>query len=104
MKPKAQQRIALERIRILFSQADEIFNKSPELANEYVKKARRLAMRYEVSIPRELKRKFCKHCYSFLKVGKTLRVRAHKGKMVYFCFSCKKFMRFPYIKEKKNKK
>ena len=101
MKSKEEQGIALERIKVLFEEAGK--TDDLDLANEYVKKARKLAMRYNVKIPSELKRKFCKHCNSYLKPGVNLRVRTNKGKVVYYCMNCKKYMRFPYIKEKKKK-
>jgi ribonuclease P protein subunit RPR2 len=100
-KPKEQQRIAVERIRILFDEAEKAFAKDKMLSNEYVQKARKIGMRYEVPVPRELKRRFCKHCHSFLMPGKNLRVRTHNNKVVYFCRECKHFMRFPFIREKK---
>jgi len=96
-----QKRIALERIKILFREADIIFNENKELANSYIKKARRLAMRVNLRIPRELKRKFCKHCYSYFKPGKSYRVRTKNGKIVYYCFHCKRFTRIPVLKEKR---
>jgi ribonuclease P protein subunit RPR2 len=103
-KPKEQQRIARERIEHLFREAEKIFAKDPKLSNEYVKKARKIGMRYEVPIPRQLKRKFCKHCGQFFVPGRSVRVRLHKQKVVYSCFACKKQTRFPYIKEKKEKR
>jgi ribonuclease P protein subunit RPR2 len=103
-KPKEQQRIARERIEILFKEAEEIFSKDSSLANEYVKKARRIGMKYEVPIPRHLKRKFCKNCMSFFMPGKSCRVRLAKQKVVYYCLNCKHYARYPYIKEKKIKR
>lgn len=104
MKSKSEQRIALERIEILFNEAEKAFCADKKLADSYVAKARKIAMKYNVKMPRELKRKFCKHCYSYLKPGINLRVRTHKGKVVYYCMSCKEYMRFPYTKEKNKKK
>ncbi len=69
-------------------------------ANDYVRKARNLSMKYKLKIPRELKRRFCKHCYSYLVPGKNLRIRLQGKKVVYYCLSCKNFMRFPYWKRK----
>lgn len=103
-KPKEQQRIAKERIIHLFEQAEKVFNKDPKLSNEYVKKARRMGMKYEVAIPRELKRRFCKHCYAYFFPGKSARVRVHKQKVVYYCLNCKNYTRYPYVKEKKIRK
>ena len=78
----------------LFEEARLQFNKNPELSNRYVKLARKAAMKVNLIIPRELKRKFCKHCYSYLVTGKNSRVRIHKSRIIYTCFNCKKYMRF----------
>ncbi len=95
-KPASQVNIAKERIQELFRQADEVFDEDPKLADRYVELARKISMKIKVRIPSNLKRKFCKHCYCFLKPGKNCRVRTHEGKVVYYCQKCKKFMRFPY--------
>lgn len=95
-RQKEMKKIAKERIKYLFEQARKAFNKNPALSNRYVTLARKLSMKYKVRIPRELKRKFCKHCYKYLVPGKNCRVRTHKGKVVYYCLNCKKYMRFPY--------
>ena len=93
-------KIALERIKILFDEADEMFNESQELANKYIRTARKIAMKVNLSMPRQFKRRYCKYCYSYFKAGKNYRVRVNKGKVVYYCFNCKKFTRIPYTKEK----
>ncbi|MBW3003233.1 ribonuclease P [Candidatus Woesearchaeota archaeon] len=95
-----EKRIAKERINILFEQADKRFNTDKALSNRYVTLARNISMKYKVRIPRELKRKFCKHCYKFLKPGVNLRIRTRKDKVVYYCMECKKFMRFVKSKKK----
>ena len=92
--------IARERIEILFKEADAVFHEDSSLSQRYVDLARKLSMKYRVRMPRELKRRFCKHCYCFLKPGVNVRIRNQEGKMVYYCFSCKKFMRFPHIRKK----
>ncbi|MEA3378747.1 MAG: ribonuclease P protein component 4 [Nanoarchaeota archaeon] len=101
-KKKQMQRIADERIKILFNQADSIFSTNPSLANRYVALARKIAMKANISIPRVFKRKFCKHCYKYLKHGINCRVRIKDGKVIYYCKSCKKYMRFPISKKKKS--
>ena len=103
-KPAKQKEIARERIKILFKQAKSVFKKDKKLANRYVKLARELAMKFKIRIPSELKRQFCKHCYSYLMPSKNVRVRTRKGKVVYYCLECKKYMRFPYLREKKAKR
>jgi ribonuclease P protein subunit RPR2 len=97
-KPENQVKIAKERIAELFKQAESAFSKNPELSDRYVALARKISMRLKVRIPPLLKRRFCKHCYSYLVPGKNCRVRTHEGKVVYTCGVCKKFMRFPYRK------
>ncbi|MBD3304020.1 ribonuclease P [Candidatus Woesearchaeota archaeon] len=91
---------AKERIKHLFRQAEKAFNKNPSLSNRYVTLARKLSMKYKVPIPRELKRKFCKHCYKYLVPGKNCRIRTKDGKVVYYCLNCKKFMRFVLPRKK----
>ncbi|MEM4397698.1 MAG: ribonuclease P protein component 4 [Candidatus Woesearchaeota archaeon] len=80
----------------LFSLAEEFFKEYPNLSNRYVKLARKISMKYKVKIPRELKRRFCKHCHSYLYPSLNCRVRLTQKKVVYYCLNCKKFMRFPY--------
>ena len=87
--------IAKERINILFEQADEVFKKDKRLANRYVDLARKIAMKARISIPKELKRRYCKHCYSYLKPGVNSRIRTRDKKIIYYCMNCKKYMRFP---------
>ena len=87
--------IAKHRIKKLFSEADKIFDKSPKLADRYVEMARKIAMKLNVPIPKYLKRKFCKHCYSYLRPGNNARVRIHKSRVIIYCKNCKKYTRIP---------
>ena len=89
-----QKKEVLQVIKNLFEEAKLQFNKNPELSNRYVKLARKNAMKVNLKFPRELKRRFCKHCYSYLVPGKNSRVRIHKSRVIYYCFNCKKYMRF----------
>lgn len=94
---------AKERIETLFKQAEVVFKKDKKLADRYVELARKISMKNKVRIKPELKRRFCKHCHSYLVPGANCRVRLQDGKVVYFCKVCEKYMRFPHIKEKKSK-
>lgn len=98
-KPASQTRIALERIDTLFNEADRVFKKEPALADRYVALARKISMRYKITIPKELKRKFCKHCYKYLMPGVNCRVRTKNKKVIYYCFNCKKYRRFVISKQ-----
>ena len=91
-----QKRLALNDIGVILDKAKEVFDKKPDLAHKYAKKARRTALKYKLKLPLVLRRKICKNCHSFLVPGKNLRVRTHKGHIVYYCLNCKKFMRIGY--------
>jgi ribonuclease P protein subunit RPR2 len=93
--------IARERIKKLFEEANTVFLEDKKLANKYIKLARKIAMKFNLRLPRGYKRKFCKYCYSYLKPGVNLRVRTKDKKVVYYCLECKKFMRFPVLKKGK---
>ncbi len=97
-KPLKEVAVAKQRIKKLFEQADLRFDEAPELSNRYVYLARKIAMKLKIRIPTSMKRRFCKHCYSFLVPNKNCRVRIRKDKVIYSCFNCKKFMRFGYKK------
>jgi len=107
VKPRWQKEIARERIEVLFKIAEEEFsNNRKDLANRYVELARKISMRYNVRIPKELKRKFCKRCHSYIKPGvnSRTRVRSEKKYVLVTCLECGHKMRFPYVREKKSKK
>ncbi len=91
-----QKQIAKERIEILFKKAK---TSSQSLANRYVTLARKLSMKTRTPLPKVFKRKFCKHCHNYFKAG-NYRVRTHNGKVVYYCYNCKKNSRIPFTKEK----
>ncbi len=90
-----QKQIAKERIATLFKQAEEAFSKNKSLANRYVTLARKIAMKTRTRIPRELKRRYCKHCYKYLKQSKNAQVRIRNRTVIISCFECNKFTRIP---------
>ena len=92
-KPEYQLKIAKERIQILFSQAGK--TQDIKLASRYVQLARKIGMRYNVRIPKGLKRRFCKYCYAFLKPGITSQQRTKDGIVRVKCFNCGKIIRYP---------
>jgi len=94
----AQKRIAVERIRTLFREAEGMFDKRPDLCQRYIELAKKISLKYKVAIPDHFKRRMCKKCYSFLIPGKTCRIRTHQGKLVYFCIGCKSMTRVPIKK------
>jgi len=93
---KQQKTIALSRIRQLFSMAEQrALSGNLPLANRYVELARKISMRHLVPIPKEYKRCFCKHCYSYLLPHTSCRMRIHRGKLVIYCHTCNKYTRIP---------
>jgi len=101
-KSRKFQEIALQRIRILFNEAKNAFGKDKKLSNRYVQLARRIAMKYKVKMPSELKKRFCSNCHHYLVPPINCRVRIRNRKLVYYCADCRHFMRFPYTKKQKS--
>ena len=94
-KPVEQQKIARERIEMLFREAASA---EPELARRYMRLAKKIGMRYNVRLGKR-RRYFCKHCYAYFTSLNSQR-RLKNGKINIKCLSCNKVMRFPY-KERK---
>ena len=75
--------------------SQEVFKEDSNLSDKYVKLARRIAMKYKIRLTPELKKRFCKHCHKYLVHSVNCRVRLHKHRLIYYCISCKHFMRHP---------
>jgi len=100
-RPKKQTReIARQRIKELFQEAQKA--KTQKLKNRYVELARKIAQKARIRIPREFKRRFCKHCYTYLEPGKNARIRTREGKLVIYCKECKKYTRIPLKSHQKS--
>lgn len=95
-KKISQQKIALTRIDTLFNTAPKLFKLKKEYANNCVRLARKISLRYKVSFTKEQKILFCKKCESYLAPNKTSRVRVSRGKIVVLCLNCKKISRYFY--------
>ncbi|TFG10950.1 ribonuclease P [Candidatus Heimdallarchaeota archaeon] len=83
-------------------QADDAIQTDNDLAQKLANQARRVQMRTRVKFPAEWKRRFCKHCKSFLYPGKNCRVRLSSSNKVIaiLCFNCNRYSRIPYYKRK----
>jgi len=81
--------LAVKKIKVLFNEAK--FNK--DKANRYVKLARDIAMKVNLSMPKEFRRRYCKHCNSYF-TSDNYRVRTRNKMVVYYCLKCKKYMKF----------
>ena len=99
---KNQKQIALKRIQNLFKLAHKnAIERNFELADRYVFIARKISMKCLVPIPAEFKRRFCKHCYSYLLPSVNSRFRIHHKRLVIFCFNCNKYTRLPFKNKEK---
>lgn len=94
---KKFQKIAIDRIRILFKLAQNNAINHPDRSNRYVKLAKKIAMKAKVRIPKELRRRMCKNCLSYLRPGKNCRIRTKEKKLIIYCFDCRKFIRIPLL-------
>ena len=94
--------IAVERVQRLFELADKRFSEdredNRELANRYVELARSIGMKYNVSIPGDLKKRMCGECHSFLVPGRNCKVRVNSKNSTinYRCDSCGHVNRYGY--------
>lgn len=105
-KPEKQIRIARERIDILFDRAEKEFSRNPELSHRWIRMAKKIATRYNIRIPKELKRRSCRKCSRFLVPGENCRIRTSPKQqaVIVKCLGCGNVMRFPYRREKTARK
>ena len=66
-----------------------------DLARRYVRRARRVAERNRLSLPRRFKRFTCDRCDRYLIPGSNARVRTRSGHLVVTC-DCGEQSRYPY--------
>lgn len=62
----------------------------------YVGLARRIGMRYQVSLPRDLRRLVCRACDAVLVPGATARHRVNAGRVTVTCLACGTVKRYPF--------
>jgi len=101
-KPYWQIRTAKERINALFQTAEKLSRENPDYSKRYVEMAMKICMRYNLGIPREYKRRFCRKCYIFFVYGVncTVRISSRQKSVIIRCGNCGHIMRYPYRKEK----
>jgi len=91
---KKESRIARERVMYLIKRAENWKNKDYDLSRRYIELAKKIAMRYRIRIPRELKIIYCKKCLYPYRDGK-FRVRVRKGRVIITCLNCGYERRIP---------
>ncbi len=100
---KQAKEIAMERIEILFKEAEKAFGKSPEKAKRYVELARKISTRTKTKMPKELKRKFCRKCNAYLVPGKNAKIRIKNKALIITCLECKALSKLPFWEREKDK-
>lgn len=93
-------KIAKERIEILFCLAEKELKKNPERAKRYVYLARKIAMKARVPIS-GYKKSFCRKCGSYLKLGVNAVKRISKSRQIITCLNCKNASRYPLTNKSK---
>ena len=92
----------------LLEKADEAIRNDMKIAQKYALQARKIQMRTRIKFPSQWKKRFCKHCKSFLSPGINCRVRLSSTNKVIAikCFQCEKYTRIPYYRrtEEKNER
>ena len=106
MTPTSVKQIARQRIQILFEQAKQVCKTNPQLAMQYVKSARKIAMAAKTRLPVDFKRETCKNCNALLVQGYNCRVRIkqkRKPHTVITCLNCGNQTRILFSKKKGQK-
>lgn len=88
-----EKKIALENVNAMFIEAEKQSSRNIEISNKLVKSSLQVLMKFRLKLPKEYKNKFCKNCKTYFVHGVNCRVRTRKGKLIYFCFECKRFIR-----------
>ncbi|MBM3309397.1 MAG: ribonuclease P [Candidatus Altiarchaeales archaeon] len=90
-----RENIALERIIRLMEFADkEARGGNLEQAGRLVELARKINTKTKTRIPKELKNRYCKHCYCYLMPGKTskTRINSRQKRVEVTCLKCSRQM------------
>jgi len=103
MKRTSVKQIARQRIQILFDEAKKACKSNPQLAKQYIKSARRIAMAARIRLPVDFRRQTCKDCNALLVQGYNCRVRVKQKRephVVITCLNCGKQTRIPLSKRR----
>jgi len=92
-KKKKDKIAALREINGLFSKAKEIIKQDERMAARYIKKAKRIAMRHNLRMPREIRKRFCRRCYSLFTLNNS-KTRIKHGFIVIHCLKCGRIYRY----------
>ncbi len=100
-KPRWVKKLAEKRIRRLFEQAKKEFEDNPERSRRYMELAHNISEKYNKTIPKGFKKRFCPDCYNYWVPGETVKVRidSKNSRMIYECFKCKEKRTYGYNEE-----
>lgn len=101
-RPDKGKERAKNEIERLFSLAKE--RGDSEISSESIKLANKISQKFRIRLSPELKRKFCKKCFSYYVPGKNSIVRIDKGRVAYHCKICGNIAKYPYAKEQKSRR
>ncbi|MCK4268882.1 MAG: ribonuclease P [Methanogenium sp.] len=90
--------ISMERIRILFEQAERFHSENPEWSRGCIRLARKIGMRQRVRIPSPYNRRYCRNCSEYLVPGRNMRVRIHNAMVIVTCKNCGNQRRYRLVK------
>ena len=95
---REQQEIASERIARLMKLAEsEAGRREDELAKKHVKLARAIGMRYNVRMPKDLRRSYCRGCCAYFTTENSrTRVNSREKKVELKCLKCGRTVRTSY--------
>ena len=95
---QARKEIAKERIELLLGMARQTVDKDIKLSRRYIQLIEKIRKRFNIRRTDEMKRLYCKKCYTYWKVGKTLKIRYDKKNKfkLYICQACGKVYKYPY--------
>ena len=106
MRQTSSKQIARQRIQILFNEAKNVCRSDPQLAMQYIKSARRIAMAAKIRLPVDFRRQTCKNCNALLVQGYNCRVRVKQKRephVVMTCLNCGNQTRIMLSKRKEQK-
>jgi len=88
MTRKKDKKIGLERIEILFEEAEKTWDEEPELSKRYIRLAKRIGQKIETPLPKKLQDKICENCNQILINSKSCKVRIKQQKLQKICREC----------------
>lgn len=104
-RARSHRTVARDRVQHLLDQARTAAGEDrPEDAARYGELAWRVTTRYNLTPAPRLKQEVCRACHAYLLPGRTLRVRATRGKISRTCLACGHVRRIPLTREHRQRR